>query len=53
MGTIRHLRRTPVFLLMQMLAGNLDLTEISSFVKDLVPENKKAAAPKKKAVRAR
>lgn len=41
------------FLLMQMLAGNLDLTEISSFVKDLVPEDKKAAAPKKKAVRAR
>jgi hypothetical protein len=41
------------YLMMQMLAGNLGLGEIANFVKDLVPEKKKAPEVKKKAVRAR
>lgn len=41
------------WLTMQMLSGNLDLTEIGKFVPDLVGEDKKAKGPVKKAVRAR
>lgn len=41
------------WLLMQMLAGNLDLEEVSKFVTDMVPADKKPKGPAKKAVRAR
>lgn len=41
------------WLTMQMLAGNLDLTEIGKFVPNLVGEDVKPKAPVKKAVRAR
>jgi hypothetical protein len=41
------------FLLMQMLAGNLGLSEIADFVQDLVPHERRAVEPKKRAARAR
>lgn len=41
------------WLTQQMLAGNIDLTEISRFVQELVPSDKRDKTPAKKAVRAR
>lgn len=41
------------WLTQQMLAGSLDLKEISGFVEHLVPDERKEKAPAKKAVRAR